>query len=69
MLLYCHTLGLRRGVLIYANDSPIHYGAGFHGITLNAQALSLHGSLAEFTVRCREFAEQFAGTVTAGPVE
>ena len=61
MVTYCHTLGLPRGILIYANDQPINHHANFKGIVLNAQALALHGSLDEFKVRCQQFAGQFEG--------
>jgi 5-methylcytosine-specific restriction enzyme subunit McrC len=65
MLVYCHTLDLCRGSLIYANDQPIDYRARFKGVTLNVQALPLHGSLDEFQDRCRYFADYFAQTVSA----
>ena len=61
MVTYCHTLGLPRGILIYANDQPIDHRADFKGIILNAQALALQGSLDEFRVRCQQFAGQFEG--------
>ena len=66
MLVYCHTLGLRHGSLIYANDQPIAYRVPFKGVTLNAQALSLHGNLAEFKDRCYHFANSFAETLSVG---
>ena len=66
MLVYCHTLGLRHGSLIYANDQPVNYRVPFKGVTLNAQALSLHGTLAEFRERCCHFANSFAETVSLG---
>jgi len=60
MVTYCFTLGLPRGVLIYADDHAIDYRADFKGIILNAQALALHGSLDAFRERCQQFALQFA---------
>ena len=63
MVTYCHTLGLPRGILIYANDQPVNHHANFKGIVLNAQTLALHGSLDEFRVRCQQFAGQFEGTL------
>jgi len=59
MVMYCRTLGLSRGILIYANDQPVHYHPNFKGIVLNAQALALHGGLDEFKERCQQFAGQF----------
>jgi 5-methylcytosine-specific restriction enzyme subunit McrC len=59
MVTYCHTLGLSRGILIYADDHAINYGASFNNIVLDAQSLSLHGNLNEFQARCRQFAQQF----------
>ena len=61
MVTYCHTLGLPRGILIYANDLPVVHQAEFKGIVLSAQALALHGSLDEFGIRCKQFAGQFEG--------
>lgn len=65
MLVYCHSLRLKQGILIYANDHPIDYRAGFHGVTLSAQALPLHGGLAEFKERCYHFADSFAEAISA----
>jgi 5-methylcytosine-specific restriction enzyme subunit McrC len=61
MVMYCHTLRLPRGILIYANDQPVYHHANFEGIVLHAQALALHGSLDEFKERCQQFAGQFEG--------
>ena len=51
MFVYCHTLGLHRGSLIYANDHPIDYVPGSRG-SPSVPSPSLHGTLAEFTSRC-----------------
>jgi 5-methylcytosine-specific restriction enzyme subunit McrC len=61
MVTYCHTLGLQRGILIYADDWPVDHRASFKGIVIDAQALALHGSLDEFRERCQQFAGQFEG--------
>lgn len=60
MVTYCHTLGLPRGVLIYADDKVISQSADFKGIGLRARSLPLHGSLETFKDRCQQFALQFA---------
>lgn len=67
MHVYCQALGLSRGILVYANDQPIHYGTRIAGVDLNAQSLSLDGSLAEFEDRCRAFANEFTGSVLVDP--
>jgi 5-methylcytosine-specific restriction enzyme subunit McrC len=59
MVTYCHTLGLSRGLLIYADDQAIDYCANFKGIVLRSQALALHGSLDTFRERCQRFASEF----------
>ena len=61
MVMYCHTLGLPRGILIYADDHPVQYHANYTGIVLDGQTIALHGSLDEFRVRCQQFAGQFEG--------
>lgn len=63
MVIYCHTLGLPRGVLIYADDHTINHRADFKGIVLRAQSLALHGSLDTFKERCQQFALQFAAGI------
>ena len=63
MVTYCHTLGLPRGILIYADDISVPYHADFKGIILNAQTLALHGSLTSFKERCQQFSEQFESLV------
>jgi len=59
LVTYCHTLGLHRGILIYADDRTVDHHATFKDIVLDAQALALHGSLDEFKERCEQFAGQF----------
>jgi 5-methylcytosine-specific restriction enzyme subunit McrC len=66
MFVYCHTLGLKRGILVYANDQDVNYSRPFKGATLSAQALPLHGNLDEFRARCRRFADGFVEAVAAG---
>ena len=61
MVTYCLSLGLPRGILIYANDHAVDHHADFKGIVLSAQALALHGSLDNFKKRCQQFAGQFEG--------
>lgn len=61
MVMYCHTLGLSRGILVYADDRPMHYHADFTGIALDGISVSLHGSLDEFRQRCRQFAGELEG--------
>ncbi|MEI2689793.1 MAG: hypothetical protein V9H69_08780 [Anaerolineae bacterium] len=59
MVTYCHTLGLSRGLLIYADDHAIDHRANFKGIVLSARSLALHGALNAFKERCQQFAMQF----------
>ena len=64
MVTYCHTLGLPRAVLIYADDIPTPYHANFKGIVLSAQTLPLEGNLTSFKERCQQFAKQFEQSVS-----
>lgn len=60
MFMYCHRLSLTRGILIYADDHPIHYRATFTGVAIEAQALTLSGEVGEFAARCQSFAAGLA---------
>ena len=63
MVMYCLSLGLPRGILIYADDHAVDHRADFKGIVLSAQSLALHGSLDIFKKRCQQFALQFADRI------
>lgn len=53
MATYCHTLRIDRAVLLYPADMAIYDRYRFtSGVTVEAQALPLGGSLAEFQARC-----------------
>ncbi len=60
MFMYCHTMGVRRAVLIYSDARAFHYEGQFKGMSLSARPLALDGDLATFRERCRVFAEGFA---------
>ena len=60
MFMYCHTMDVRRGILIYSDARPFHYEGKFKGMTLAARPLALDGDLEAFKDRCRVFAEGFA---------
>lgn len=58
MLVYCQALGLHHGMLIFADESLVHFQRTFHPqTTLQAINLPLHGSLNEFRSRCEAFAK------------
>lgn len=64
---YCHTLRLRRGVLVYSGGAPFFQDLPYPGEipwTLRTEVLPLTGSLPEFQARCKAFADRFAQTVT-----
>lgn len=63
MLMYCTTMGLPRGVLIYADDHMVPYLGHFKGMTLIARNLALSGTLTEFDARCQQFAQDLAHTI------
>ena len=63
MVMYCLSLGLPRGILIYADDHAVDHRADFKGIVLSAQSLALHSSLDIFKKRCQQFALQFADRI------
>ena len=58
MLVYCQALGLNRGMLIFADESLVHFQRTFQPLTiLQATNLPLHGSLNQFRSRCEAFAK------------
>jgi len=59
MFMYCHTLGLSQGTLIYAGKQNDDYQRHFKGVTVEAMSLSLADNLSVFQSRCQEFAERF----------
>lgn len=64
MLVYCHTLALNKGLLIYADVNPVQYMRRFHPqTTLTAKNLSLSGSLHQFRSRCETFAQELEHTM------
>lgn len=63
MVTYCHTMGLSRGILIYAGDRLVQYEATFKDIILSAQALALDDKLDAFKTHCQQFAQQFEGRI------
>ena len=65
MLVYCQTLQLDHGILIYAEDGPVHYRRRFQAATLSALSLPLSGTLTEFRERCLRFAEGFEGELAS----
>ena len=56
MLVYCQTLNLTRGMLIYANEQAIKFDSKYSGTLLSARALSLNGRLSDFRRSCEKFA-------------
>lgn len=61
MHVYCHTLKVDRGVLIYPSDTtPRESLKMMSGVRLDIRSLSLTGPLEEFKARCQAFAEGFA---------
>ncbi len=55
MLVYCQTLGLQHGLLLYADSDPVTFNRRFTGVTLLANALDLSGELRFFQQRCDSF--------------
>ncbi|MEM7537607.1 MAG: hypothetical protein AAF639_35885 [Chloroflexota bacterium] len=64
--LYCRSLDVREGVLIYADDHPVNYQAEFPEVTLRGMGLSLAGERTAFDARCQVFAKQFEHLYTLG---
>jgi 5-methylcytosine-specific restriction endonuclease McrBC regulatory subunit McrC len=60
MLVYCQTLNLMQGMLIYANEHKVQYDGMYSGTLLSARALSLNGRLDQFRDSCEQFAKQFS---------
>lgn len=65
MFMYCHTMGVKRAILIYSDPHLDYYARDYEGMTLAARSLRLDGDLDTFRERCRVFAEGFAKEVVA----
>lgn len=63
MIVYCTTMALPRGILVYPDEQPVAYRSIFRGVTLSARSLSLAGSLPEFAQRCQHFATDLAQVI------
>jgi 5-methylcytosine-specific restriction endonuclease McrBC regulatory subunit McrC len=65
MFMYCHTMGVRRAVLIYSDPNLDYFRRDYEGMTLAARSLRLDGDLETFRERCRILAEGFANEIAA----
>jgi 5-methylcytosine-specific restriction enzyme subunit McrC len=65
MFMYCHTMGVKRAILIYSDPNLDYFTRDYEGMTLAARSLRLDGDLATFQERCRVFAEGFAKEIAA----
>lgn len=65
MFMYCHTMGVRRAILIYSDPHLDYFSRDYEGMSLAARSLRLDGDLDMFRKRCRVFAEGFAKEIAA----
>lgn len=59
MYIYCDTLGITLGCLIYSRKPSSRWKRTYQDVELYASGLSLDGNLSEFQANCQLFAEQF----------
>ena len=66
MFMYCHTMKVRRAILIYSDPNLDYFSRDYEGMSLAARSLRLDGDLETFRERCRVFAEGFAKEIEIG---
>lgn len=60
MFMYCHTMGVKRAILIYSDPNLKYFKRDYEGMSLAARPLPLDGDLETFKDHCQVFAEGFA---------
>ena len=68
MIVYCHRLGLERGILVYPGRVPSDRFV-FQDIVVEVRSLDLTGDLRTFRSRCQTFARDLHRMVAAGRLQ